>query len=136
VTLIRSMETMMLNHVKDNVAHHRFEIEKAGAVAFATYRRANNIVTVVHTEVPKTLEGHGVGSALAKSILERLRANGEKVEAQCPFIAAYIRKHAEYRDLLAVPLPDVEHVRTDAMLDEALEESFPASDPAAITPRD
>src|SRR5665213_2376170 len=112
------MEQSMSNLVKDDVAHNRFELEKGGAVAFASYRRADNVVTVVHTEVPRALEGHGVGSALAKGILERLRAKGEKVEAKCPFIAAYIRKHAEYRDLLAVPLPDVEHARTDAMLDE------------------
>ena len=126
----------MSNLVKDNVAHHRFELEKGGTVAFATYRRANNIVTVIHAEVPNVMEGHGVGSALAKGILEQLRAKGEKVDAQCPFVAAYIRKHAEYRDLLVVPLPDVEHARTDAMLDEALEETFPASDPTAVTPRD
>jgi predicted GNAT family acetyltransferase len=33
--------------------------------------------------------------------LEALRAQGLKVVARCPFVAAYIKKHPEFQDLLA-----------------------------------
>ena len=44
---------------------------------------------------------HGVGSMLARGALDQVRAQGLKVVAQCPFIAAFIQKNAEYQDLLA-----------------------------------
>jgi hypothetical protein len=58
-------------------------------------------VTFIHTKVPDSLAGKGVGSALAKGALDQVRAKGEKVIARCPFIAGYIAKHAEYQDLIA-----------------------------------
>jgi hypothetical protein len=50
--------------------------------------------------VPKELEGKGIGSRLIKGALDQVRAAGLKVVAQCPFVKAYIGKHAEYADLL------------------------------------
>jgi predicted GNAT family acetyltransferase len=32
--------------------------------------------------------------------LDLVRADGEKVVPQCPFVAAYIKRHAEYQPLL------------------------------------
>ena len=125
----------MTGEVKDNPSRSRFELEAKGETAFVTYRPAKSGLVLVHTEVPKALEGHGIGSALARGVLELLRSRGQKAMVGCPFIAAYIRKHPEYEDLLAVPLHDSEHDKLDARLDEAHGESFPASDPPAVTPK-
>ena len=86
--------------VRDNPDMHRFELEVDGVVAFSVYRRKPGVVTFVHTEVPAALEGRGVGSKLAQGALEMVRARGEKVIADCPFIAAYIKRHPEFQDLL------------------------------------
>lgn len=88
--------------VRDNPGAQRYELEVDGAVAFATYDRKDGIVTFLHTKVPDSLAGKGVGSALAKGALDQVRARGEKVIARCPFIAGNIAKHAEYQDLIAV----------------------------------
>lgn len=90
----------MADTVRDNPALHRFELEVDGVVAFSEYKRKDGVVTFIHTEVPDALGGKGVGSKLAKGALDAVRAAGEKVIARCPFIAAYIKKHAEYQDLL------------------------------------
>lgn len=90
----------MADTVRDNPALHRFELEVDGVVAFSEYKRKDGVVTFIHTEVPDSLGGKGVGSKLAKGALDAVRAAGEKVIARCPFIAAYIKKHAEYQDLL------------------------------------
>lgn len=87
--------------VTDNTAEHRFELEVPGGVAFATYRRAPGVVTILHTEVPQALSGKGLGSELAKGLLDSIRAGGEKVIPHCKFIAAFIGKHPEYRDLVS-----------------------------------
>jgi predicted GNAT family acetyltransferase len=119
--------------IRDNSSHHRYEIDVDGIVAFSAYRRADGIVTFTHTVVPDALEGRGIGSALAHGALEAVRTQGDKVIAECPFIAAYIAKHPEFHGLLAPGRS--EHDKLDAKLDEALDETFPASDPPAVTPK-
>jgi predicted GNAT family acetyltransferase len=88
------------NEVRDNEDRHRFELAVDGYTAFSQYKLTPGTITFLHTEVPKQLEGHGIGSRLAQGVLEAARARGLKVVAKCPFIAAYIRKHAEFQDLL------------------------------------
>ena len=88
------------NNVRDNVGRHRFELDADGHVAFSNYRRDGNILTIMHTEVPAALNGRGIGSALARGLLDIARAQGLKVKPICPFVAGYIAKHPEYADLL------------------------------------
>lgn len=90
----------MADAVRNNPAKKRFEIEADGHLAGAYYELSGNTITFIHTEVPKALEGKGIGSRLVKGALEQARTDGLKVIAQCPFVKAYIGKHAEYADLL------------------------------------
>ena len=89
-----------MSDIIDDKAHHRFELEVEGHVAKSFYRIENGVITFIHTEVPPELGGKGVGSRLIKGALDQVRANGLKVIAECPFVKAYIEKHAEYADLL------------------------------------
>jgi uncharacterized protein len=90
-----------MSPVTDNEAAHRFEIEVEGRKAVAVYERRPGLTIFLHAEVPPAFAGRGIGSQLAKGALDQTRARGDKVIARCPFIAAYIDKHPEYRDLLA-----------------------------------
>ncbi|HEY5082669.1 MAG TPA: GNAT family N-acetyltransferase [Bauldia sp.] len=87
--------------VRDNTSRHRFELEIDDQVAKASYRLQGNVITFTHTEVPDSLEGGGVGSRLARGALEMVRAAGLKVVAKCPFIAGWIERHPDFKDLLA-----------------------------------
>ena len=88
--------------VKDNPAASRFEMESGGAVAFVEYERAGDgRIALLHTEVPEALSGQGVGSKLVRGTLDAARAEGLKVVPRCEFVAAYIERHPEYRDLQA-----------------------------------
>jgi len=73
----------------------------------AYYERSDDagagIVVFTHTEVDPAFEGQGIGSQLAAGALDQVRAAGEKIVALCPFIKAYVQRHAEYADLLAHP---------------------------------
>src|ERR1700704_1321127 len=86
--------------VRDNPALNRFEFDLNGHTAVAYYQRAPGLITFRHTEVPPEMSGHGIGSQLVRGALEAARAQGLKVVAKCPFVAAYMAKHAEFNDLL------------------------------------
>jgi uncharacterized protein len=90
----------MSDTVVNNVARSRFELEVGSHVAASYYGLEGDVVTFLHTEVPPELSGQGVGSRLVKGALDQIRAKGWKVVAQCPFVKAYIEKHAEYQGLL------------------------------------
>jgi hypothetical protein len=89
----------MANIVRDNPERHRFELDTDGHIAFSNYKRADGVLTILHTEVPKALEGHGVGSALIRGVLDIARSQGLKVVTICPFAKSYIDRHPEYADL-------------------------------------
>ncbi len=74
----------MSNNVRDNTERHRFELDAEGHIAFSNYKRADGVLTILHTEVPKELEGHGIGSALVRGVLDLARARGEKVIRNMP----------------------------------------------------
>lgn len=90
----------MPNDVRDNKVRNRFELDAEGHVAFSEYRRGAGVLTIMHTEVPKELNGKGIGSRLVRGLLDLVRAEGAKVKPLCPFVRGYIDKHPEYRDLL------------------------------------
>ncbi len=88
--------------VEDNPALSRFEMASGGAVAFVEYERAGGgRIALLHTEVPEALSGQGVGSKLVRGVLEALHAEGAKVVPRCEFVAAYVERHPEYRDMVA-----------------------------------
>ena len=87
--------------VEDNPAASRFEMTSGDSTAFVEYRRAGDRIVLVHTEVPEALSGQGVGSKLVRGTLDALRGEGRKVALHCEFVAAYVARHPEYRDLLA-----------------------------------
>lgn len=86
--------------VVDNPNENQFEAHVDGRVALVSYLRRGDTIFFTHTEVPKELEGRGLGSLLAREVLDRARAERWKVVARCPFIARYIERHPEYQTLL------------------------------------
>jgi predicted GNAT family acetyltransferase len=85
----------------DNVAQHRFEAHRDGQLAgFAEYNVHPDALMFTHTEVLPAFEGQGVGSGLARHVLDEARARGKFVIPVCQFIAGYIRKHPDDLDLV------------------------------------
>ena len=94
------MVTAMADDVRNNAAQHRFELDADGHTAVAYYTLSPGVITFTHTEVPPALGGRGIGSKLVRGALEAARAQSLKVVAKCPFVSAYIGKHAEFADLV------------------------------------
>ena len=84
-----------------NTQESRFEFEKDGQIAVAEFVASPGVWTVTHIIVPPTLRGGGVASVLAAHVVVSARHENLKIEAQCSFMAAYLQKHPETRDLWA-----------------------------------
>ena len=87
--------------VTDNLARSRYEMVANGETAFVTYTRHGNRITLIYTEVPEALSGRGVGSALARFVLEDIRRRGLRVVPECTFMAGYIQRHPDFADIVA-----------------------------------
>ena len=80
---------------------HRYEAVIGSALAgICEYNLLKGAIMFTHTEVMEAYEGKGVGSALARHVLDEARASGLQVIPVCQFIAGWIRKHPEYIDIV------------------------------------
>jgi predicted GNAT family acetyltransferase len=87
--------------LSDNPVLQRYEYRVGAALATVDYRRTPGLTTLTYARVPQALAGQGVGSAMARAVLEEVRARGERVVPVCGFIAAFIDRHPEFHSLLA-----------------------------------
>ncbi|MGZ5495034.1 MAG: GNAT family N-acetyltransferase [Thermoanaerobaculia bacterium] len=90
----------MENKVVNNQQKSRFEYTEDGHVAVAEYQLKPDVMVLTHTEVPKELGGRGVGGKLAVAALDYARANDLRVIPLCSFMASFIEKHPEYKELV------------------------------------
>lgn len=87
--------------VTDVPGESRYELRLGGRLAgVAAYRRSPGRIAITHTEVAEDLQGRGLGARLAHAALEDARRDGVEVLPLCPFIAAYVRRHPEYAELV------------------------------------
>ena len=88
--------------VRDNPAELRYEARQdERLLGEIRYRTEPGLVVLVHTEVASSAEGKGVGTELVAGALDDIRSRGLRVVPVCPFVAAYLRRHPEYADLVA-----------------------------------
>jgi predicted GNAT family acetyltransferase len=120
---------MSINH---DQAAHRFTSEVDGNRAELDYTLADGVMTITHTGVPPAIGGRGVAAELMEAALSAARDAGWSVNPACSYAKSYLDKHPqEPKHPQGPKASDKEHV--DQLLDEALEESFPASDPPAVS---
>jgi predicted GNAT family acetyltransferase len=86
--------------IRDNEELKRFELEIQGKVAFIEYIKAQDNIYLTHTEVPMGLEGKGIGSMIIGQVLEEVKANKWALVPLCPFVAAYLKRHPEWKEIL------------------------------------
>ena len=86
--------------IQNNTEGRKFEIKLDGHTAFADYMISGEKIIFTHTEVPKALAGKGLGSMLAKTALNYAKDHQLKVMPLCPFMAGYIKRHPEWKELL------------------------------------
>lgn len=88
--------------IVDDPAAQRYEARLGDRVlGYTAYRLVNRDRLIFHhTEIDPAFAGQGIGSRLAAGALDDVRARGFRLTVKCPFIAAYLKRHREYDDLL------------------------------------
>ncbi len=92
----------MSNQVTHNSAKQRYEIHVDGILAgFTQVIEDGGVVTFPHTVVFDQFEGQGLAAHLVTDALDDVRVRDKKVIATCAYVAQFIDKHPDYKDLLA-----------------------------------
>jgi uncharacterized protein len=92
----------MTYDVRNNEQESQFETTVDGHKAIAAYDLEEpNRIVFTHTEVPEALSGRGIAGEIVKYALDYAREHKLMVVPQCAYVAAYVKRHAEYQDLLA-----------------------------------
>lgn len=84
----------------DNSSAKQYEIEIEGQIARIKYVKDRGKIYLTHTNVPKNLEGKGIGTYLLEKVLEDVKKQELSIGSlpQCSFITAYIRHHPNWED--------------------------------------
>jgi uncharacterized protein len=110
-----------ISHDQDS---KRFTTEVDGHRAELDYTLADGVMTITHTRVPPEIGGRGIAAELMRAALQVAAERGLIVDPACSYAAAYMRKQQQ--------ASASDKIHMDELLDEALEESFPASDSPAV----
>ena len=94
------MSTLKIHH---DATAGRFTAEVDGRVCEADYQLHNGVMHLVHTAVPRTLQGRGIAAALVDAALAEARTQGWRVRPVCSYVRSYLRRHPEAHDLLETP---------------------------------
>jgi len=76
-------------------------------VGLAAVADRGNQRVFYHTEVDDKFEGRGLASILVGEALKAARAEGKRVVAVCPMVAAFIKKHSEFSDIADPVTPEI-----------------------------
>jgi len=87
----------MIYTVHHNTAQKRFEISSEGEESYIAYELFEGGIAFTSERIPEQLQGQGIGSYLAKFVLDYAQANHLKVKPQCAFVKWYVDNHQEYQ---------------------------------------
>lgn len=60
-----------------------------------------------HTEVDEAFGGRGLATILVAEALAATRTEGLRIVAVCPMVAAYVKKHHDFDDIVDRPTRDI-----------------------------
>ncbi|SEG21860.1 GNAT family N-acetyltransferase [Parabacteroides chinchillae] len=77
---------------------HRFETEVDGIKAYVEYRLYDGGLDILHTVVPRPIEGRGIAAALVKHAYDYARSNRLRALATCSYAVVWLNRHPEYKE--------------------------------------
>ena len=87
--------------VRHHPARGRFELLVDDRLAgVMTYRNetlddGTPLIVIDHSRIKPDFAGQGLGSTLARGVVEQLRAGGAALRAECPFLCGWLERHPD-----------------------------------------
>jgi len=91
----------MIYDIHHNPDRNRFETIVEGHQCVLDYTLDEGVISMTRVYVPPPVEGRGIAGAITRHALDYSREHGWKVVPRCPYVAAWIKRHADYLDLIA-----------------------------------
>ena len=89
------MSSMSDVAVTDNQDDSQLEIRADGELAELIYRTRAGRLILMHTGVPESLSGHGLGGELVRAAISKAAAEGRTVVPLCPFARSWLERHPD-----------------------------------------
>ena len=86
--------------IRHDKTNRCFSIGTGEHLAHLDYLIEGRRMVCTHTFVPPALRGQGLAEQLVRAALAEARSNGWRVVPACSYVAVFIERHPEYRDLL------------------------------------
>jgi uncharacterized protein len=83
----------MSEAVTDNQGGSQLEIHTDGELARLVYRTRAGRLVLVHTEVPESLGGRGLGGKLVQAAISKAAAGDMTIVPLCPFARSWLERH-------------------------------------------
>lgn len=87
-----------LGGISNDETERRFVYRDDGGEAELIYRLNGKRLVLVHTEVPASLGGRGIGGRLVRAAVEHARAHSETIVPWCPFARRWLQGHPDAAD--------------------------------------
>lgn len=78
----------------------RYEMDEEGQTSYADYRRTGDRLYIDYVFSPVPLRGTGASGRLMAAVAADARAQKLKITPICGYAGAWLRRSAEYRDLI------------------------------------
>ncbi len=89
-----------MSELRNNTDRQRYEMDEEGLTSWADYRLEGARLYIDHVEAPPPLRGTGASGRLMAALAADARAQGLKITPICGYAAAWLRRSAEFRDLV------------------------------------
>lgn len=97
---LRGLTYSSISQVIHKPSEKVFSLKLNDGVGTVQYQKEGNIYNLMHTLVPDAYQGKGVGSHIAKEVLNYCQHNNIPVRITCSFLIKYIEKHPEYKSIV------------------------------------
>ena len=84
----------------DNTSAHQFELPVEDHLAKIVYKKTDDKIYLLHTEVEPELEGKGAATAIIEKTLAFIEGHHLKLIPRCPFVIAYLKRHPDWKRIL------------------------------------
>jgi predicted GNAT family acetyltransferase len=81
--------------VTDDTSRHQFAVSMDEHTAKLEYQIDGDRLLLVHTEVPETFRGQGVGGQLVEAALAKARSDGLTIVPWCPYARRWLKEHED-----------------------------------------